>query len=53
MQKGKETFEIGQRVQVSAGPLKGQFGIVKYFGTVEGTLGNWYGVELDVFFNEK
>ncbi len=46
----KQTYEMGQRVIVTGGPLKGQHGIVKYFGPVDGTLGNWYGVELDVLF---
>ena len=39
---------IGHRVTVTGGPHKGLLGTIKYYGTVEGTVGNWYGVELDV-----
>ncbi len=44
----KQVHEIGSRVSIHLGPNKGQHGVIKYYGNVDGMFGMWYGVELDV-----
>ena len=44
----KQAIETGRRVVIVGGIHKGEHGVVKYFGPVEGLFGGFYGVELDV-----
>lgn len=46
--KDDKGLGIGVRIKVEAGPQKGQHGVIKYYGAVEGLFGTFYGVELDV-----
>jgi dynactin complex subunit len=43
-----QTFEIGDRVQVTMFAHKGKIGEVKFFGELPKKFGKWVGLELDV-----
>lgn len=40
-------FNVGERVEMINNLNKGQIGVVRYFGEIDGKKGNWCGVELD------